>query len=1245
MSVIWTEEQQSVIDSRNQNLLVSAAAGSGKTAVLVEHILQMVTDPSNPIHVTELLVVTFTRAAAAEMKERLAEKLTERLEEEPWNVHVQRQIPLLSQAHISTIDSFCSWLVKNYFHLLDIDPDFRIADEGEDRLLREDVLQGVMDAAYEEDSPGFRHLLDAFGSSRGDREIRDLVLQLYRFADSFPWPQEWLHSIGRMEDGEQEVSLDEMPWAAVWFEDLKKELTEYTELYRQAVDRAEMAEGLEKYAEMFRQDLQTMERLVGADTPCRLLEALAGIEFVRKPIIRGKAPVDEAEKAALSALRDLLKSEVQDIAGRYAVDVEHQVEYLGRSRTDLRALVRLTLDFSESYRQEKMRRNLANFADVEHWALQLLIRKEGGQEVPTPLAAELGDTFREIIIDEYQDSNRIQEMILRTLSGEDRGHPNMFMVGDVKQSIYKFRMARPELFMEKYRLFKDAVGEKPGQRIDLKKNFRSRKWVLDSVNHVFDRIMGESLGGVEYDDRAALYYGASYPPEDPPVEILAMASDATGQDRILLEAKMVAARIHEIMDHPQDHPVWDGKKGCYRAPEFRDIVILLRTMEGWAGPFSRVLNQEGIPAYAQLSTGYFAAQEVQLLLHFLKMLDNPLQDISLAAVLLSPLGGFSMEELADQTVGEPPEQPLYRRLIEGAAAGKNTEKWDRFSEFLQYYRQESVHLSVHELLEEVLTGSGYREILAAQPGGQVRLANVDMLLERALQFEESSYRGIFQFLRYMDQLRKYEMDFGEAQVLSETENLVRITSIHKSKGLEYPVVFVSGAGKSFAFMDAYGAVLMHEDLGLACDYIDVEQRIRYPVLWKRCVADRLMADVRGEELRILYVAMTRAKEKLILTGVTSDWNKLTEKWFMAGDIPGKLPSYLIGKGNTYLDWLVMALAEYDLDQAQTPEGLCAGKENSFLVKVVSAADFEAQEARRMVSDRDRRRLWEQVMGQGVLDESYREELLELLSYHYPWEEICYRKPAVSVSELKHQAAMEYVENTIPGEVSPESADARESVLWAEPEGKVSPGAIRGTAYHNALEYIPPADGCDARSVDGHLADMVRKGLLTEEERQMIRIPKITTYYRSYLGKVAADADARGKFYREQSFYTQISVTEIPGMKPPEGGEDSGAEEWEGSEGSEAEKWEGGEGSGAEEWVLVQGIIDAFAEDADGQLILWDYKTDAVPRTGGRERLLGLYREQLLRYKDALEKARGQRVKEVWIYSFALEETIPVPVEP
>lgn len=1200
----WTTEQEAVIAHRGGNLLVSAAAGSGKTAVLIEHIVSQITDTVRPLSVSELLVVTFTRAAAAEMRTRLQREISLRLEEDPDNHHLQRQIPLLSQAHISTIDSFCSWMVRNYFHLLNIDPDVRMMEEGESKLLQEDVISQVLEEAFEESAEDFVHFADAFGSERGDEPLRNMIQHLADAADSQPWPEEWLMSL-------RENTWD---WKQALFELLQGRLRGLLSRSRQGKEQADAAEGLGKYADLFASDAAVISSVLAQEELAELLAAMDTASFDKAPRFSKKDVYDPAEKDRLLEWRKSVRADFKSLKDAYCVDLSAEDEREERCLRDIRVLVRLTLQFAEGYAREKERRNAADFSDMEHWALQLLLTKENGIDVPTPLAAELGDTFREIIVDEYQDSNLVQEMILKTLSGEDRGHPNMFMVGDVKQSIYKFRMAKPELFMGKYDRFVPALSAEgqdkhpaskitstedvpidpayqgrvaEGFSIDLGRNFRSRGRVLDAVNDLFARVMRRELGGVEYEERARLVHGMPFEGEDPTAELILLPkSDST--DAAESEALCAARRIRELMGPESDCLIRDADSGELRPPRYRDIVILLRAAAGWADIFVDVLNREGIPAYAQLKSGYFSAPEVQILLNFLRILDNPLQDIPLASVLLSPIGGWQEEELALMLAGSDPGA-LWDRLVSGSARGHFTEKWEAFAAMLETYRRLSPVLPIHELLERILSETDAGLVFSARAGGKIRRANIEMLMEMAMRYEETSYRGIFSFLRYIEQLQKYSLDLGEAQVLSEQEDLVRITTIHKSKGLEYPVVIVAGCGKQFNLTDTKEAMLIHDEKGLACDDIVPERAVRYRTLHKRMLAQVLTREMKGEELRVLYVAMTRAREKLILMGSAQDPDKLLEKWESAeAEESGFLPAWQIESANSYMDFLLMA-------HLSTPGGI-------FELRPEKAAE-ESEDAG-VSRDLTVRRTLEKLLQQPPSDEELHRLLEEILAFRYPFEDVVHQKPAVSVSELKALALQRAMQ-----EAPPEDG-AEPMKKSAEEIERMAAGAARGTAYHRLMEKLPPAKGTDLQAVAACLQELGDRGEITPEGVAAVNPKDIVRYYCSPLGQKAIEAESRGMLRREQPFIMKVPLSDL--RKDPDIPDT--------------------------EWVLVQGIIDVCAETEDGW-ILWDYKTDRVPRRNGAEMLVERYREQLAQYRHALEAASGKPVLETWIYSFTLGEAI------
>ena len=828
MGVSWTTEQQQVIDLRNRNILVSAAAGSGKTAVLVERIVKIITDKNHPVDIDHLLIVTFTNAAAAEMRERIGNAIEKALDEQPEDEHLLRQLTLIHNAQITTIDSFCLYVVRNHFHEIDLEPNFRIGDEGELKLLREDVLGRVLEQNYEEPSEAFSDFVEGYASGRTDAALNEMILQLYEFSRSYPWPEKWLDSFVGAYRIENREELDRAEWLAPLTQNIRFVLKDCEQLLKQALAVTQQDDGPDMYEKAVRSDLEKYESLSKLTSFCELSVALSDIKYDRLASSRGfEGDPDKLE--LVKSLREQAKDVVKKLCKQYFFcSPEMMIEQLERTEPMLEEVVRLTKQFAEEFAAAKRRKNLVDFHDVEHFALQILVDEETEKAKKT--AEEFRDTFEEIMIDEYQDSNEVQETLLRSISREERGENNIFMVGDVKQSIYRFRLARPELFMKKYDSY--SLEESTTQRIDLHKNFRSREEVLTCTNDIFYKIMVRSLGNVEYDAEAALYPGASYPvsADFTPEILLADSNDELLEDTELsdkktLEAKIVAEEIRHLM---KTQPVTNKATGELRAARYSDIVILLRSLSGWADSLVEVLNGNGIPAHTVSSTGYFSTVEVQTVLSMLRLLDNPRQDIPMAAVLRSPMAGLTDEELAVLRLedGSVPFHEAVLELAEGLyeedgqkeisdseadrKQGRNAdEKTENHIEItahrklLKFYkkykqlRQLVPDTPIHELIEIILRETGYGHYVAAMPAGNRRTANLNMLLEKAAAYEKTSYKGLFHFVRYIDELQKYDVDFGEADMVGENEDVVRIMSIHKSKGLEFPIVIVSGMGKNF----------------------------------------------------------------------------------------------------------------------------------------------------------------------------------------------------------------------------------------------------------------------------------------------------------------------------------------------------------------------------------------------------------------------------------------------------------------
>lgn len=1260
MGVSWTTEQQQVIDLRNRNILVSAAAGSGKTAVLVERIVKIITDKNHPVDIDHLLIVTFTNAAAAEMRERIGNAIEKALDEQPGNEHLLRQLTLIHNAQITTIDSFCLYVVRNHFHEIDLEPNFRIGDEGELKLLREDVLGRVLEQNYEEPSEAFSDFVEGYASGRTDAALNEMILQLYEFSRSYPWPEKWLDSFVGIYRIENREELDRAEWLAPLTQNIRFVLKDCEQLLRQALAVTQQDDGPDMYEKAVRSDLEKYESLSKLTSFCELSGALSDIKYDRLASSRGfEGDPDKLE--LVKSLREQAKDVVKKLCRQYFFcSPEMMIGQLERTEPMLEEVVRLTKQFADEFAAAKRRKNLVDFHDVEHFALQILVDEETEKAKKT--AEEFRDTFEEIMIDEYQDSNEVQETLLRSISREERGENNIFMVGDVKQSIYRFRLARPELFMKKYDSY--SLEESTTQRIDLHKNFRSREEVLTCTNDIFYKIMARSLGNVEYDAEAALYPGASYPVSADfiPEILLADSNDELLEDTELtdkktLEAKIVAEEIKHLMKTQQ---VTDKVAGTLRAAHYSDIVILLRSLSGWADSLVEVLNGNGIPAHTVSSTGYFSTVEVQTVLSMLRLLDNPRQDIPMAAVLRSPMAGLTDEELAVLRLedGSVPFHEAVLELAEGLyeedgqkeisdseadrKQGRNAdEKTENHIEItahrklLKFYkkykqlRQLVPDTPIHELIEIILRETGYGHYVAAMPAGNRRTANLNMLLEKATAYEKTSYKGLFHFVRYIDELQKYDVDFGEADMVGENEDVVRIMSIHKSKGLEFPIVIVSGMGKNFNKQDTRSKMVLHPELGIGLDYMDGKKRIKSPTIAKKAIAKQIDLENLGEELRVLYVALTRAKEKLILTGTLKDAPEKLEFFRQQANLSKAADrplSYLTREGASgYLDWILPAVLSYG---------------DKYPVRIVEAAELVLDEVENQLEQNED--LTERIGEIKAADPQLVGQLKQRFSQRYPYQVDVLRKNKYSVSELKHRAMREKFEaeqeETIPAFLEepvtptiPLFIQREESVEQETPNR----GALRGTAVHRVMECY---DFASEKSVYEQMEAMEKEEKITADMRALVKEQIVADFVSSETGRRMALAQRGGALYREKPFVMGFTEEELENYGFGVGSNTDSCENIYEKTDSDQEKEEQKKVRHEEDLTLIQGIIDVFWIEKDG-IVLLDYKTDRVQQA---KELIDRYETQLKLYADALERvfaARKLKVKEILIYSFSLEQLI------
>jgi len=1193
VGVEFTPSQQSVIDARDSSILVSAAAGSGKTAVLVERIIGRILDPVHPVDIDRILVLTFTNAAAGEMKERIRNAILERLAVEPDNTFLQKQATLVHNAHISTIHSFALFLLRNHFNEIGLDPAFRLADEYEMTLLQGEAMQELMEQCFEEKRERFLQCVENLAPDGKDSTLEDMIQNLSKYADSFPWPEKWLEE--RAEDysyaSVEELFTGEVGAYASHY--LNGFVESWVKGYEKAVALTHEPDGPYMYGDTFEKEKEACEAVHRAEEFTRKLELLSAISFDR---LSGKSDetVNALKREDAKKLRDALKKSISTVKEEFCavlpgVAYSHSVAL----QEICRELIHLTLQYRQMVEEKKRAGKMVSMSDLEHLALQVVLRLEDGRPVPTAVALEYRDLFEEIMTDEYQDSNLVQEYLLSALSAEDSGRYNRFMVGDVKQSIYKFRLARPELFMQKY----DTFGETGNHRkICLAKNFRSRPEVLDVVNCIFEKIMDKSKGGISYDEDAKLYFGATtYPAydQDKAELLLVQKPDKEAEDDApMAEAKAIAMRIIGLM---QSHKVYDAKAGEMRPLKYSDIVILLRSTTDYADALKQVLEEQMIPAFVSKGEGYFETPEIKMLLSFLRVCDNPLQDIPFYGVLVSPIGGFTPEEVASIRAKHQ-GQSLYQSLT----LEKQDEKVGSFLEKLATYRRAMHYLTVRELLEKLLEDTNYLNYITALPMGEKRKANVEVLLTKASEYGKTNFYGLSHFIRYLEKIQKYKQDFEEAEILDENADVVRIMTMHKSKGLEFPVTFVAGLGKQFNMMDSRGNLMIDQELGIGLYYFDTNRRLRFKTFRQKMIAKKIKEDCLAEEMRVLYVALTRAKEKLILCGTVKDVEESLQAIETQKENPFTYFEFMNSAG--FLDYILPAIGNCPID-----------------VKTVVADDLEAEQMTQ-ASLRQVRHLNLAKQEIEHPDSEDVEKLYERFARTYSHENLQGLMAKTTVSELKI-AAM---------------ADKDEAAFHAFEEEEVVPylprfmreeeevtGVLRGNAYHRVMELFDfqmlldemvPKDASYeiysgilqeklSKEVIGAVLDqMAKTGYLQGEYRPIVQENKITAFLLSKMGYRMWKAQRNGTLYREQPFVLGVEASRLD-PKYPEG-----------------------------EQVLIQGIIDAYFEE-NGKLVLLDYKTDSV---SDMESLWNRYGTQLAYYKEALEKLTGLQVEESYLYSFRLE---------
>lgn len=1174
----FTDEQTKVIDSRNKNLIVSAAAGSGKTSVLTERIVEKVLSDVN-LSIDRMLIVTFTNAAAREMRDRIGKRLREKLAENPGDPHIRKQIAILHTAQITTIDSFCLFILKNHFEEIGVDPAFTIGSEGEIKAIADEAFDEAVETALAEGDADFMNLVEMYAPKGKFKKLYELVKSVAAKVDSSAYPYDTLNSF----IAEETDDIWDMPFTKIILDFENEFLEDALEAYREVRDLT-AGTFLEKHFEEACAEISFIEGLLDGDLRYRIRAFNAHDKIRLAYGRRNNTPEEDELKAAADAAIKRGVEYIDKYTKQYkGIDEEDFAESVKEGFKVTNSLVRFVESYMRLFDEKKRDNGIISFSDMEHMALEILVKKEGDKLIPTETARRYREYFDEVMIDEYQDSNYVQETILSAVSREEGPDGNRFMVGDIKQSIYGFRLAKPEIFDRKCEEYSEAKGS---ERINLTINFRSRQEVIDSVNYVFERLMKQKVGGVEYDDAARLRFGQTNyeePEFDARTELLYFSkSDFNEIDKYKdfsndqIEAALVASKIREILDSKAE--VFDPKTNSVHEVKCSDIAILLRSMSnGRDVIFQNALKEEGIPGYVISKAGYYSAWEVQLILSFLSIIDNPRQDMPLLGVLHSFIGGFNEDEIAlisaesRRVVKDKRKLRLIDSLYQYILIGSDEElknKVIRFTDKLEDLRKQSVYMSASDMLQIIFEKYDYPVMISSLPGGEQRLANIKLLTETADEYEEQGIFGIHDFVKYTEKL-KARQDMGEANLLDENADVVRILTIHKSKGLEFPICFLSGLHSEF--MGSRDTVLMDDEKGMiGGDTFNLDKRIKGVSPVKRAIAAIEKRKGMGEEIRVLYVGMTRAREKLIMTGMLDEDPEAQDELSAAN----------ILKAKSFIRMIYPIVKE---------------KDDLFDVQKVGPEEFVIKE---VLGEAERISKIETI--ERVPAQAGREEFV------YPHDSLDGLFVKTTVSELKKAAYLEREdgENSLYHE---EEKRVPGIVAGAEYENG---GARRGSAYHRVMELMDFEhiyEGDVAENLREHRKKMVDNLFIYAEDDALVRSGKIREFLDTELSHRMSEAAKAGKLYLEQPFVLSVNAHEVNETFP------------------DTEK------------VLVQGVIDVYFEE-DGRLILMDYKTD---RVDSGEELIARYKMQLDYYAEALSRLEKKPVAEILIYSFALGEVIKV----
>lgn len=1230
--VKWTKEQSQAINEKGSNILVAAAAGSGKTAVLVERIINKIINEN--IDIDKLLVVTFTNAAASEMRERILDAIYKKLEEYPENQNLQRQITLINKASICTIDSFCLEVVRNNFFELDnISPNFRIADTTEIELLKQEVIEDIFEEKYENQDENFSKLINTYTSYRDDTPLKELVLKIYSYIQSSPFPEEWLNEKIEMFNLKDKLNEDfsKTPWGNILLKEIEEEIIDDIKALEDIKKELDLDSELESFSQVVRSDLDFLKILQeNINNWDELYEIYNKMSFGAWPRKKIESDLKEYAKNVRNDVKKKFSSKLSKILICNSEEANQDIFDMYEILLKLKNLI---LEFGKEFSKRKRLKNMVDFNDIEHLALDILIKKQEDKIEFTDVAKRYQKKFIEIAIDEYQDSNLVQEYILTSISNNN----NIFMVGDVKQSIYKFRQAMPELFISKYKTYKnkESKSENDNLKIQLFKNFRSRKNVLDFTNLIFENIMSGSLGDIEYNQEEYLNLGADYKEieqnlkaeidiinlkdqeneEENTSEILEEEENTERLENIQVEARFVARKIKELIENK--FQVFDRKKNCFRDIKYKDIVVLLRSTKTSAPIFEEEIINLDMPVFSDSSQEYLDSIEIENIMSLLRIIDNPIQDIPLITVLRSNIGKFTDDELVEIRLSDKYDN-FYNAMQKAKInVGKNLqEKIEKFLINLEKWRKEQEYLALDEFVWKLYSDTGYYNYVGLMPNGELRQANLKMLFERAKQFETASFKGLYNFINFIEKLKLSSGDLGSAKLIGENDDVIRIMSIHKSKGLEFPVVFLANTGKQFNLMDLNKNILLHQELGIGVKYINYDKQVQYDTLSKSAIKSKVFTETLSEEMRILYVALTRAKEKLYITGTMNDYEKEIEKMKIQVERysknGNKINQILIKKYKKYLDWINLV---YLYEKGNTKDLIEYNVlEKEEIIKKCKRIEQEEIDVVKMLEEHKK-------------DKEEIKKIEEILNFEYK------HKLATTIPTMSSVTQIKQMQDNIKGgkvgkedkEKATEKLDKsnllkenkagkaykeenavtfdKPKFLKEDKEDKLT-NAEKGTLVHLCMQHLNEKVEYNLEKIKELVEELERKEIITLKEKENINLYKILEFTKSNIWKEMRKAK---KVYKERPFFINIPAKEIYKEE-------------------------------IEEKILIQGIIDLYYINENDEIILVDYKTDYVEREKEQE-LIEKYKKQLELYCKAIEEANKKQVSRIYIYSVYLGREI------